>query len=282
MRIPEVFFIALIVLPGLMACREKLPQQPPLTEPPTASGAPLILDLQRAQTLAGIDTLRVEVRYDHSLKTNKRYQAIPLLPLLQQAIAAHQFDSLITQVFFECKDGYIPTNSYLELAEKGGGFLAFRDLDAPPNQAWPEDIRAAYAPFYLVWEDIPGDDHRLAWPYGLVRIRLEQAADAFAALLPGDRPDLVPAFERYRENCLKCHAIDGQGGEMGPEFNSPRNITRYWSRENIIAFARNPQSFRTGSKMPAITHLSDADFHQIVDYLEYLAARKSPHKAPNP
>ena len=279
---PRAAALTALLAMGLLACRDKLPQQPKVPAPVAAPGEPVMIDLRLADTFAGSDTVAIEVLHDHSLKTSKQYEAIPLLPLLQKAIAAHQLDTLITQVFFECKDGYIPTNSYLELSEKGGGFLAFRDLDAPPDQAWPDNIRAAYAPFYLVWEDIPDEDHHLAWPYGLVQIRLEQAAEAFAALFPQDRPGLAGAFLLYRENCLKCHAINGQGGLMGPEFNAPRNITDYWSRENIIAFARDPQSFRTGSKMPPITHLSDADFHQIVDYLQYLAARKASNGGLNP
>ena len=60
---------------------------------------------------------------------------------------------------------------------------------------------------------------------------------------------------------------------MGPEFNYPTNITTYWNRENIIAFAKNPQSFRYNSKMPAVVKLNDQEFNQIIDYLEYVKNR---------
>jgi mono/diheme cytochrome c family protein len=238
------------------------------------------IDLTMPETMAGYDTLVVEVRYDHSLKTARRYEAIPLLPLLRKTALAHHLDTLNTEVYFECKDGYIPSNSYTELEQKGGGFLAFRDLSAATGAAWPDSLREAYAPFYLVWEAIPYGDHLLAWPYGLVRIRMVQSEQAFAELYPDDRPDLVSGFQLYRENCLKCHALNGKGGVMGPEFNQPRNITTYWTRENIIAFARHPQAFRNNSKMPALSGPSDADFQLIVDYLEYMATRKPAHGNP--
>jgi mono/diheme cytochrome c family protein len=233
----------------------------------------VLLDLSQTQALEGFDTVEVEVRYDHSLKKNKKYLAIPLLPVLRRAVAEHHLDTLITEVYFECKDGYIPANSYAELAHEGGGFLAFRDLSVTEAQAWPEALRDAYAPFYLVWKDIPYANKQLAWPYGLIRIRLVQSEHAFAGLYPEDRTDLAGAFQLYKENCLKCHALNGKGGVMGPEFNQPRNITTYWSRENIIAFARHPQAFRSNSKMPPVMGLSDADFQEIVNYLEYVATR---------
>ena len=61
---------------------------------------------------------------------------------------------------------------------------------------------------------------------------------------------------------------------MGPEFNVPKNITEYWTRDNIVAFVQDPQSFRYNSQMYAITHLSEEELHGIVDYLTYMADKK--------
>lgn len=73
---------------------------------------------------------------------------------------------------------------------------------------------------------------------------------------------------------MKCHAINKEGGEMGPEFNYPKNIMEYWSEANIIAFAKNPTAFRINSKMPPVTDLKDEEFVEIVKYLKYISKHK--------
>ena len=215
----------------------------------------------------------VEVRQDHSLRTAKRYEAYPLRPLLDRLVAKHDLNITATQVMLECKDGYTASNTLQELYATPGGYLAFRDLDAPTSEDWPDSLRARYAPFYLVWKDIPYDEHRLTWPYGLIKLHFS-TNDPYVSLYPHERPELAEAFTHYRANCLKCHALNRIGGTMGPEFNVPKNITEYWTRNNIVAFAKNPRSFRYNSKMYAITHLSDDELHDVVSYLEYMADHK--------
>ena len=61
---------------------------------------------------------------------------------------------------------------------------------------------------------------------------------------------------------------------MGPEMNIPKNITEYWTDENIMAFAKNPQSFRYRSAMAPITGVSEEDFKKILAYLKYIAKHK--------
>jgi hypothetical protein len=54
---------------------------------------------------------------------------------------------------------------------------------------------------------------------------------------------------------MKCDSLNVVGGSMAPEFNVPKNITEYWKGDNIIAFAKNPKSFRRSSIMPPVTSL---------------------------
>jgi cytochrome c2 len=61
---------------------------------------------------------------------------------------------------------------------------------------------------------------------------------------------------------------------MAPEFNVPKNITEYWKGDDIIAFAKNPKSFRRSSIMPPVTSLQDSDFKEIILYLKYMKDHK--------
>ncbi|MEL6845078.1 MAG: hypothetical protein AAFP02_17870, partial [Bacteroidota bacterium] len=232
-------FLIFFVLYFLVACHEETANDkdtattaaPVESVPATTSEAYISIDLKELQQVAFPEPAVVEVSYDHSRKKSKRYEAYPFQPVWDYLIDKYDLDPAGTQIVFECKDGYLAPNQLREVYEAGGGYLAFRDLDAPEGKNWPADMEAKYAPYYLVWKDVPADDHHLAWPYGLVKIRLFKN-DPYASLLPRDRPDLAEAFVNYKLHCIKCHSINKIGGEMGPEFNYPKNITEYWSRED--------------------------------------------------
>lgn len=220
------------------------------------------------------DTVDILIPFDHVFKRPKRYRALPLLPVLEQIIDKHHLDTAVTTVYFLCKDGYMPTYPLSAMIKAGGGYLAFKDLDVASPKLWADSLAPSYSPYLLVWENMAPDEHSFPWPWGLTGIRLVENDQGLESLYPEDTPQLADAYALYRENCMKCHAINHIGGIMGPEFNYPKNITEYWSRDNIIAFAKAPTSFRSNSKMPAVQHLKEGELHRIVDYLEYIARRQ--------
>lgn len=240
--------------------------------PEQDSSNPLSIDLRDLPTGIPSDTVSIRIAYDHSLKQAKVYQAIPFLPLLRQLIAAYNIDSVNTEVQLVCKDGYIPSLTLPAILKQGGGYLAFRDEEAEEGTFWDKEIADQYSPFYLVWENLPYEDHSMAWPFGLVSLSFVSLDQSLNTIRPmGASHQVQEGFELYKENCLKCHAINQIGGIMGPEFNQPRNITEYWKVSDIIAFAKHPQSYRLNSKMPAITHLTESELVLITDYLQFLA-----------
>ncbi len=232
------------------------------------------LDLMDLPLDVPLDTVEITVKYDHVLKREMRYRAILFKPILNYMIRQNEMDTTHTDVIFICKDGYAPVNSVVDIFEHESGYLAFKDLAQEEPQDWPADIAATYAPFYLVWDSIPYGDHRMAWPYGLTSIQLVDTDSLKQKLFPVYHPQLAVGYELYQHNCGKCHSINKVGGQFGPEFNLPRNITEYWDRKDIIAYAKDPSSFRYNGKMPAIKHLKDEEFEHILDYLEYISKYK--------
>ncbi|MEO1448507.1 MAG: cytochrome c [Bacteroidota bacterium] len=217
------------------------------------------------------DAKEIEIRYDHFRKGTTQYEAYPFFPVLEYLIDSLQLDTSSAELIFVCKDGYRATNRIADLVQAGGGHLAFRDLSAPPETKWHPAQATDFPPYYLVWEDLPYEDHSLVWPYGIVSFEINQQ-DPYHLLAPETADsNILAGFEHYKHACIKCHALNQIGGTLGPDFNQPRNITTYWTRENIASFAQNPQSFRVNSKMYAIKSLSASDLHQVVDYLEFLA-----------
>lgn len=266
----------------LVACQ---PDKKPVAEtksPPTPPSDSLVLDLAALKTAGAFSRPQpVTVTEDPVYHQRKTYEAVPLPDVLRKLPHFARADRATTQVVFECADGYNPSMP-LATVLRHRAFLAVRDVETPAGQEWiparKGDQTKLVAPFYVVYTDVPPTDETVKWPYNLVRIRLKAAADELARLHPTGTPER--GYALFRTHCNTCHAVNGVGGEMGPELNFPKNITEYWQERDLRAFVRNPASYRHGVKMPAITpqQVSDADLGEIIGYLRFMAG----HKLPSP
>ena len=142
----------------------------------------------------------------------------------------------------------------------------------------PIDRRQVDAgPFYLIWTGAgQSDAHRYPWPYELARIEVTRFEERFPHTVPVGAPEGSPArrgFAIFRRECVSCHAINGEGGSVGPELNVPKSIVEYRDAAVIKAYVRDPSSFRYTS-MPAHLHLSDADLDGLVAYFTHMSAHK--------
>ena len=208
---------------------------------------------------------------DPVYKTRKHFRGVPLRPLLERAYG--DLKALKDKQFLlRATDGYaIPVMG--DILTQSGGYLAYRDRE---SDSW-EPIgprKVSPAPFYLVWSGADQRDTSMyPWPWGVVQI---DQVSSLASLYPKTVPP--EAFAKghaiFLGHCVKCHAINRQGGTMGPELNVPKNVTEYWSIEQTKAYIRNPASFRYGA-MPPNPDLTDDDLTALTDYLSAMKAHKN-------
>ena len=214
----------------------------------------------------------VRVSNDPVFHKAKTFRAVDLRVLMQKYLPLNRLDTAHTQVVFECEDGYSPSMPLRDLLARQS-YLAVADVDAPARQDWINAVKEGremkVAPFYVVYTDVPADDYRYKWPYNLVRLRLVPASDETKVLLPKDGL-MVKGYDLFRTHCLTCHALNGVGGQMGPELNYPVNVTEYWRPEHLRAFVRNPSAYRQNCKMPALSYLTDAQIDEILKYVGYM------------
>jgi mono/diheme cytochrome c family protein len=155
-----------------------------------------------------------------------------------------------------------------------GGYVAFEDVDVPgweligPQKANP-------APFYLIWkkaEQSNLESHPRPWQ--LVTIEMARFEDVFPKTAPKDAPEPAQrGYALFRDHCVKCHAINREGGHVGPDLNVPQNILEYRPEAQVRAYIKNPQTFRYGN-MPAHTDMTDADLDALIAYLRAMKDRK--------
>jgi mono/diheme cytochrome c family protein len=90
-------------------------------------------------------------------------------------------------------------------------------------------------------------------------------------------PEGSPArrgFAIFRRECVACHAVNGEGGSVGPELNVPKSVAEYRDAAWIKAYVRDPSAIRYTS-MPSHLHLTDADLDALVAYFAHMSAHKN-------
>ena len=277
-RKEKAYTICLLVLVNMCfwSCREK---------PKAEAQTPVIINnkskhkeihIELIQVLKQRKTKTISVLYDEVFNCSKQYLGYDLLPVIDSIIKSGSFDTTNAIISFECHDGYKPTIRLAKLFDSAKPYIVYKDLNEMGDKKWPDSIERKFSPYYLVWDPVKRDDHSYVWPYGLISITLSWTEVQNKLIYPFNNSSVIKGFHLFREICMKCHSLNGVGGSMAPEFNFPKNITEYWKEEDIIAFAKNPKSYRRSSVMPPVTHIQDSDFREIIAYLKYMKDYKAP------
>ena len=240
-----------------------------------------VISLEALRDACGTSDVSVDDPYH---ERRMRYRASPLRCVLDQGFADRGGAASLAEagLLLRALDGYTRPVSGRTLLEPGG-YVAFGETDRLDRSDGdrpfsPIDRRQVDpAPFYLVWTGpSQGDPHDTPWPYQLARIEVAPFSEAFPATVPTGLPEIDPGWRGYalfQEACASCHAINGQGGRVGPDLNVPRSIVEYRPLEQIKAYVQDPASFRYTS-MPPHPGLSPGDLDALIAYFFAMSERK--------
>ena len=238
-------------------------------------------DLDTLRAHCGVERVRVDDPYYRGLK---QFLACPLGPILVEGFALSAAVLAERDFFLHALDGYVKPAAGVQLMAEGG-YLAFADAERtdagadPFMPVWePIDRKQVDpGPYYMVWANVErAEAEAWPWPYQLARIEIASVERQYPRTVPaGVAPDSAASegYALFGKQCISCHAMNGQGGRVGPDLNVPRSIVEYRPRDQIVAFIRNPELFRYSS-MPPHLHLSDSQLDAIVAYFKVMSHQK--------
>jgi mono/diheme cytochrome c family protein len=190
------------------------------------------------------------------------------------------------EMLFTCRDGYqpsIPVARLIEykawLAFDRSGSDGFSILKLESGERRPVEL----SPYYLIWDNLEDlelqSEGDYGWPYQLVGVDLIRAQDRFPAMTPpaGASPTVRAGFAGFRVHCSRCHAINGEGGGIGPELNHPVNPVEYREATWLRQWIADPASLVPTARMPALNrNLTNRDrvIEEILAYLDAISKHK--------
>jgi mono/diheme cytochrome c family protein len=213
--------------------------------------------------------------FDPYYEREKSWRTLPLHPVLEAGFGRPLSALAEVEFVLRAVDGYTVPISGARLLE-AGAYIAYADVEVPEWE--PIGTQKAHpGPFYLVWrgaeQQVLKDYPR---PWQLAALEIAPFATLFPHTIPtGELEDsaAMRGFRVFKKQCLKCHAVNQEGGSVGPELNVPQSIVEYRPEAQIKAYIRDPSAFRYGG-MPAHRHLSEAQLDELVAYFRAMSVRK--------
>jgi mono/diheme cytochrome c family protein len=228
--------------------------------------------LSRSELTAAVPSETVR-SYDPYYAKEKSFRALPLRKVLEAGFKNVPLDQ--QEYLLRAQDGYSVPMRGSEMLEEGG-YVAVEDLDVP---GW-EPVGPQHqnpGPFYVIWKKPEQQDLEThPRPWQLATIEIATFDQVFPHTSPGAIADGDPALKGYaifKVECIKCHAINREGGHVGPDLNVPQSIVEYRPEPQIRAYIKNPLAFRYGS-MPAHPSLSEQDLDGLLAYFRAMKDRK--------
>lgn len=242
-----------------------------------AAGKEVALSTAEMQRIAPAENITV---FDPNYHRQKRYRAHRLAALLVRGLSLRAGELDRTHVLFVASDGYKVSLAGHDIV-KLGAYLAVADLAAGGWQEVPGHNGVKPGPLYVVWRDPKARDMKLyPWPWQVATVR-RSPKDLYAHTVPIGAPAGSPARAGHRiflRDCIRCHAINREGGRLGPDLNVPKNVLEYRDEKLLRAFIRNPRAYRYGN-MPAQTQLSETDLDNVLAYLRVMGQHKHDSEA---
>lgn len=217
-----------------------------------------------------LETREIEV-VNPDLGRPVRYLTFSLADVLKLMDAGDAED-----LVFHCLDGYAANTAAANVA-KLDLRLAYGEDGVPERwSAIPTGKTMTDPAPFIVISANTSDSKTFSWPFQMNRIEAVSFARKFPLTLPSGAAadgEVSRGFGVFREQCLKCHSVNLQGGEVGPELNIPKNITEYRSNEFLRQWIHDPSQFRARARMPP-TQLTPREIDEVIAYLQYMAGQK--------
>lgn len=241
------------------------------------------LDRADLDAVAGARTLRVFEPYEGR---EVEFRVWPLAEVLD-AVNGPDWRGE-DELLFTCRDGYQPSVPVARLLSHDA-YLAFERVASPDFAIDKRESgrvqRIPLAPYYVVWDNLDDEtlrrDHDYGWPYQVVGIESIDAAEHYPAMAPPPESDaqVQAGFRDFRIHCSRCHALNGAGGAIGPELNTPAQPAGARDPEWLRRWIDDPAAFAATTRMPALNPaLPDRaeTLDGIVAYLQAMAAAATP------
>ncbi|MGE0237280.1 MAG: cytochrome c family protein [Parvibaculaceae bacterium] len=245
-----------------------------------ARGKP-VAQLSLAEIRQKVAAMRITVWEPHEDR-NVTYEGFAIGKLFD-AVYGERWTE-IDEVLFTCVDGYQPVLT-MDRFKEHAGYLVYRRLDQDVfnvQNRFQGEKDVPLGPFYLVWDNLRSDALRAAgadgWPYQVTGVDLVTFADRFPRLSPPATAsdEAKKGFVAFRETCMACHAINGEGGNKAPELNYPVSVTEYLTDDWIRKWVMDPRAVRYNATMPGFA--AHPDPNRLVDdvlaYLKTMAQHK--------
>jgi mono/diheme cytochrome c family protein len=121
-------------------------------------------------------------------------------------------------------------------------------------------------------------------PWGVVRIDFRNQRQVFGAIAPrglhANDPPVEDGYRIAKENCFRCHNMDGEGGEKSGVTWTVVSAVATSAPDFLAAYVRNPKSKSPQAQMPGNPTYDDATIRALVAYFRtFAAAPNSPAAA---
>ncbi|MEI8026668.1 MAG: hypothetical protein WCI18_09995 [Pseudomonadota bacterium] len=213
--------------------------------------------------------------FEHLSETEVTYQAVPFRELLESVYGAH-WGEAGEELLFTCVDGYQPSLP-LSIFKSNKSFLALSKPGEDFKATTTKDKKSiSLGPTYLIWENLKNLEIRekagSIWPYQVIAVDLIKFKDHFGKMAPHEKasPLASEGFLIFREKCMSCHKMNGEGAPTGIDLNRPVPKIQMYSPKSFEKWIMEPKTLRPETSMPGLMATDPKAAKHIKPLLKYL------------